>query len=356
MKMKTRRLKDSVVKEFAAFISDVITTERDPTDVTGARRRLSERTAPSGLGEQVPADGDFLVQPQFVNQIVTRSYRESAIMSRMTQWDVSEENANGLVIPSIDESSRVDGSRWGGLRGYWANEGDAATSTKMKFSNIELQPKKIIILAYLTDELMRDMNSLARYLLLFMGKELAFKVTDAAIVGDGAGKPQGVINSPAKIKVNAEGGQATATVVSLNVVNMLKRLWVGCHEMGTVAWFCHSDVLNQLPLLYYVGGTSPTMLYNTTTRLMCGFPVIPIEQCLPLGTEGDLILADFAEYMIGWRNRGEINTSMHVKFLSDENAIRLTARVDGQGSWNGAVTPQNGTNTQSPFITLATRP
>ena len=40
---------------------------------------------------------------------------------------------------------------------------------------------------------------------------------------------------------------------------------------------------------------------------------------------------------------------------TDETAFRFILRVDGQPLWNSAVTPANGTNTISPFISLATR-
>ena len=51
----------------------------------------------------------------------------------------------------------------------------------------------------------------------------------------------------------------------------------------------------------------------------------------------------------------ESASSIHVKFTTDETAFRFVMRVDGQPTWNAALTPSNGSNTQSPFITLDTR-
>jgi hypothetical protein len=51
--------------------------------------------------------------------------------------------------------------------------------------------------------------------------------------------------------------------------------------------------------------------------------------------------------------RGDSSTS--VRFLYDERAFRWQMRVDGQPTWNSALTPLNGSNTLSPFVNLATR-
>lgn len=351
-----------MIKEFASFLGDVIKAERDPTDATGARRRLMERAA-SGGGEQVPADGGFLVQPEFANMILLKAYQESAVMARCSPWTLTK---NAMKIPAIDEQSRVDGQRWGGVRGYWMNEADALTGGKAKFRNIELTAKKVGVLVYLTSELLSDMGVLAQYLIGSRGvlaKELAWKITDAAINGDGAGKPQGVLNSPATIVVTRSGGNL---ISATDVLSMLARFWVGSRtdpqgfnrdskmDGGPKpAWFCHSDAITQIAqtVISVGSGGSLAFLYDPNLCTLMGYPVIPIEQCQPLGTQGDLILADMAEYMLAMRS-STMDISMHVRFVNDEQAIRLIVRMDGQGAWSTPVTPYLGTNTQSPFIVL----
>jgi hypothetical protein len=44
-----------------------------------------------------------------------------------------------------------------------------------------------------------------------------------------------------------------------------------------------------------------------------------------------------------------------VAFLTDEEVFRWILRFDGQPIRNSALTPYKGTNTTSPFVTLATR-
>ena len=47
--------------------------------------------------------------------------------------------------------------------------------------------------------------------------------------------------------------------------------------------------------------------------------------------------------------------SLHVRFLYDETALRVTYRVDGQPLWKQTVTPYKGANARSPFVMLNTR-
>lgn len=334
-----------------------------------------QRTA-SGMGEAVPSDGGFLLLPQWSRQIIERSYQESAVLRRVTEWQVTDTNTNALKFPAIDETSRVDGQRFGGVRGYWANEADPATASKARFTNVELNPKKCFAVSYLTSELLSDMGTLSSYLfgrpsdpknpgMAVLAKELSFRVTDAVINGDGAGKPQGVTGTPSTIVyATRTGGNA---IGAQDVLNMLSRFWVGSRtdSVGHIVdgqfgpgpkpcWFCHSDAITMLAtcVIAVGSGGSLAFLYNPETGIMMGIPVVPIEQCLAVGTAGDIMLTDFNEYHLAWRKRGVLDISMHVKFTTDEQAIRLVYRVDGNSGWNSAVTPQNGTATQSPFVTL----
>ncbi len=46
---------------------------------------------------------------------------------------------------------------------------------------------------------------------------------------------------------------------------------------------------------------------------------------------------------------------MHVRFSQGEMAFRAFYRVDGQAIPRAAITPKNGSNTLSPFVTLEAR-
>jgi HK97 family phage major capsid protein len=86
-----------------------------------------------------------------------------------------------------------------------------------------------------------------------------------------------------------------------------------------------------------------------------GRPVIPFESCSTMGTIGDIAFCDFSQYLFGQKSAGpEVASSIHVNFIYDETCFRFVMRTDGQPWWNSVLTPENGVNTLSPFVVLAT--
>jgi HK97 family phage major capsid protein len=311
------------------------------------------------MSEAVPSDGGFLVQKDFSADLIQRVYQTGEIASRVRRIPIGP-NANGVKLNGIDEDSRVDGSRWGGVRAYWVNEADAFTGTKPKFRQIELQLQKLIALCYSTDELLQDAAALEAVISQAFGQELTFKVEDAIINGTGSGQPLGLMNSGAVIQVAKDAADTVATVSTNDVLNMWQRLY-GPSRQNAV-WFMNQDVEAKLYPLTLGTGTAVQLLYMPPGQngnqygMLLGRPVIPTEHNATLGTPGDLVLADLSQYMLIDKGAPRQDYSIHVRFLNDEGVFRFVYRVDGQPAWKKALTPKNGTNTQSPFITLATRP
>lgn len=375
---KTFRLQSGFGDQLIA-IRNAEMSQKNPTFKMDDRlHHLNEwyqkRSTPSGMSEQIPADGGFLVYPDFSREIYRLSQETGSVYTRGTKLPISDQT-NAIKIPAVDQSSRADGSRWGGVRAYWMNEADALTGSKPKFRLLELVTKKLGVLYYATDEVVADASALGMICTQAFGEEFGFKMDDAAINGDGAGKPQGIFNSPSKIAVAKESGQTAATINSQNIYKMWFRLWLKSRR--NAVWFVNQDCEQQLIQLNtdtshgisvvagvapYQGGNSvyspmytPPGYMQQPTGMLMNRPVIPIEQCQTLGTEGDIILADMSQWLYIDKGSPVTAASMHVRFLYDEMTYRAIYRVDGQAWWNTPLTPFNGTNTVSPFITLATR-
>ena len=94
---------------------------------------------------------------------------------------------------------------------------------------------------------------------------------------------------------------------------------------------------------------------NGNAGTLFGRPVIVVEQCQTLGTEGDVILFDPSQYLMIDKGDMQIAQSAHVRFLTDEMTYRFILRVDGQLWWKTPLTPYNGTNTMSPVVTCQVR-
>ena len=78
------------------------------------------------------------------------------------------------------------------------------------------------------------------------------------------------------------------------------------------------------------------------------------EQGKPVGTVGDIVLADLSQYIVAEKDMIAA-VSVHVGFLTDESAFRFAVRTDGMPSMLRPITPHDGGATRSAFVTLAAR-
>lgn len=335
-------------------------------NIENNRGEDSRLKAATGLNESVGADGGFLVQTDFVNELLTRTYESAVLASRVRRIPITTQS-NNMSINGVDETSRKDGSRWGGVRAYWADEAETKTGSQPKFRRINLKLSKLIGLCYVTDELLQDAPAMESYMSQAFQDEFAFKIDDAILRGTGAGQPLGIFNSPAKIAVPKETSQAAASILFANVRKMRSRLWA--RSRANSIWLINQDAEEQLQAMYIgfrnvagtenVGGAPVYMpaggVSGNGFDTLYGRPVIPIEQADTLGQEGDLSLVDMSQYLMIDKGGIQQATSIHVRFVNDETAFRFVYRVDGQPMWNSALIPYKGTITQAPFITLAVR-
>ena len=315
--------------------------------------------APTGASEGVPADGGFFVQQDFSAELLQKTHEIGQILSRVRRIPISA-NANSLKMLGMDESSRVAGSRWGGIQVYRLEEAGTKTATKPAYRKIELTLKKLAALYYATDELLEDASALGAIATQAFSEEMSFTIENEILSGTGAGQFLGILNSPSLVTVAKETGQAAKTVVFENIVKMWSRCW-GRSRQNAV-WLINQDVepaLYGMGLVVGTGGTPaylpPGGLSGSPYGTLFGRPVIAVEYCSALGTVGDIILADFSQYLMIEKGGLQTAVSIHVQFKYDETVFRFVLRNDGQPLWNAALTPFKGTNTLSPFVVLAAR-
>lgn len=317
------------------------------------------RADAQGAGEAVDSDGGFLVQQDFASEIMRRINDTGQLLSRVRRIPLSP-NSNGMKLPIIDESSRADGSRWGGIQGYWVEEGEAATKSKATLARVDLELHRVAALGYASEELLADAAAMSVIFTEGFAEELLFKVEDAIYEGDGAGKPQGILTADCVVSVSKETGQAASTIVHAN----LSKMWARLHarSRANAVWFINQNCEPQLDDLAKTIGTAGVepnyVTYGPDGVLRIkGRPVIALEYCASVGTVGDIMLADMSQYALIDKGGIAQAQSIHVAFTTHETTFRATYRVDGNALWKNALTPFKGGSggTQSPFIKLATR-
>lgn len=319
--------------------------------------RLIEARAGTGLNETDPGDGGFLVQTDQLTEIMKRMYDTAQLAGRCRRVGIGA-LANGLAWKSLDETSRATGSRWGGVRGYWAAEASTVTASQPKFKRSRMDLEKLMAFVYMTEEMLQDTTGMESFTTQLVSDELAWLLDEAIVTGTGAGQPLGWLNSDCIVSVAKETGQAADTIVYENIVKMWARMWA--RSRSNAVWYINQDCEPQLHTMALVVGAGGVPVYVPATSaaptpLLYGRPVISIEQAKTVGDNGDINLVDLSQYMLIDKGGVKRAASIHVRFLYDEQVYRFTYRVNGQPTWNSALTPANGTNTLSPFITLAAR-
>lgn len=340
-------------KRFSSFGEQLMAAYRAAMPGGKVDERLTTRAA-SGLNESTPSDGGFLVQQDFVTELLKRTYETGILASKVKKIPIST-NANGMKINAIDEDSRANGSRWGGVQTYWEGEADELTASKPKFRQMELSLKKLTGLCYATDELLQDAAALEAVIRQAFAEEFGFKIDDAILSGSGEGEPLGILNSGAIVTVAKEASQ-TDTITVENLIKMWNRLW--SRSRANAVWYINQELepylytlkIGDKPVYIPAGGLSEKP-YGT----LFGRPVVPIEQCSAAGEVGDIILADIGQYLLIDKGGIKSASSIHVRFLYDENVFRFIYRVDGKPIWTKPLTPYKGSATVSPFVTLAKR-
>jgi HK97 family phage major capsid protein len=315
--------------------------------------------AAAGMSEAVPSDGGFLVQPELAYDLLQQGMKAAKLAPLCRPFPIGE-NANGVRLPMVHETSRANGQRFGGLQLYWPNEGDSATPSKPKFRMLEMVAKKLVGLIYLTDELLQDVSVLNAYVTQAFRDEFGFVIDDKIFRGTGAGQPLGFLNSNALVTVSPVNAQPADTIITANVLSMYARN----SSPTTSLWLANVNALPQLASLSLLIGTAGAPIgllkdgiaTSPTGFTILGRPLIFMEQSASIGDAGDIAFVDPQQYMLASRGGLQTALSMHVRFLTDEGTLRFVYRLDGQPIPAVAVTPYMGTgDTVSPFVILGAR-
>jgi len=315
--------------------------------------------AATGGSTGVGADGGFLVQKDFVPDLLKDGFESGVLASRCSQHEVSAQS-DGLEVPYIDETSRATGSRWGGVQVYRAAEADTVTATKPKLGLWSVRLEDMLGIAYLTERLMQDAAAMSGVFSEAFVDEFGFKLDDEIFRGNGAGQCIGVQDAAATVSQAKVTGQAAATILSDNVISMWARVLPRSKSRGI--WVVNSECGPQLQKMFIPLGVAGQLIYMPPGGLsgsphasLFGRPVIEIEHCSALGTKGDIAFLDLSQYKLVRKGGIKQDESIHVRFLYAERTLRWMTRVNGAPKLKAAITPYKGSNTLSPFVTLDTR-
>lgn len=312
-------------------------------------------TAPGSYGNTASgADGGYLVPPEFSTAIVQTAYNEHQSFVSLT--DNTPVSGNSMTFP-VDETTP-----WGasGVKAYWTDEGGASSESKAKFDPATMRLKKLTALVPLTEEMLSDGPALAAYVQRKVPEAISWKTNEALWSGSGAGKPKGFYTaSGLLVSVAKEAGQAADTIVAQNISKMRARM--SSRSWRNAIWQINNDALPQLDNLVYATGVTNGVIYKPEGGrfgygTLLGRDVMVTDFNETVGDKGDIVLVDWSMYRTITKASGmETATSMHFWFDRGLTAFRTLFRIDGQPSIQAPVTPNKGSNSLSPIVTLDAR-
>lgn len=309
-------------------------------------------TLSNAMSSIKPADGGFLV-PEVLRAELLRIALEKAIVRSRAR--VIPMDSATVPFPMVDSTSNV-GSVFGGITGFWTEEGATLTESHPSFGRIKLEAHKLTLYTEVPNELLMDaLQALEALINQIFPEALAWFEDISFFIGGGVGEPLGFLNAPANVKVDRATNNQIAWA---DIANMYARMLPG--SLDRAVWVASPDIMPQL-LQMTIGGTTPIVWLGgdnfptaaAAPRLsILGVPMIVSEKARALGSAGDLNLVDFGYYLIGDRQAMSARQSEDFKFDEDKTAFRVIERLDGRPWLQSAITPQNNGNTLSPFVQL----
>jgi HK97 family phage major capsid protein len=340
---------------------------------TGEVERLRgfKRNLANALSERIPAEGGFLVPEDLRSEILMVALETAVIRPRAR---VIPMDSLRVPLPAIDDTSHAS-SVFGGVVGYWTEEGAALAASAPSFSRVVLEAKKLTAYTTIPNELLQDsVTPLDTWFNMFFPEALAWfediAFIGGATTGTGVGEPQGILNAPAAIKVAA----GTVNHIKFNdIAKAYSRMWPA--SLNRAVWLCSPDVLVELlQLALSEDGSGTTVAPPLWLQAMqaegtpgggngdgyhytlMGRPLIVSEK-MPSGgsgnttTAGALTFVDLSYYLLGDRQSMQIASSADYLFASDLMAYRVIERLDGRFWLQSAISPANGSaNTLSPLV------
>ena len=310
-------------------------------DITGEMRMDNNTT------------GGFMVPNEFRSTIMSVPAQSALVRPRATIIPAGDQPDAGLTMGALDQSGNAPGNMFGGMTFQWIGEGDLKPETLAALRDVTLTPHEIAGFITVTDKLLRNWQGAASFLETQMRAGIAAAEDYAFLRGDGVKKPLGVINAGATKFVNRTTANKVtyADLVAMEAVALMRG------ESGLV-WSMPQGVLPQLRLMtdpeghyIWVGSTAEGAANSGYAGTLLGYPVRWNNRAPLLGGKGDVILADWSQYLIKDGAGPFVAASEHVLFTSNKTVIKIFWNTDGTPWLTKPIQEENGYEV-SPFVGL----
>ena len=269
--------------------------------------------------------------------------------------------------PTVEIMARTDKDHTTSVSGGFTvtrrAEAVALAATRSQLEMVTLKAASLFGFAAMTEELRADSpQSFVAIVDTGFRTQFPAHMLNEKLRGKGGNEYLGVFTALAAsslgptVSIAKETNQVADTIVSDNVIKMAARCW----GLGSAIWLANHDTYPQLAGLSIGIGAAGALVYQQSVvedrpDMLLGRPIFYTEYAATLGDQGDLILANFAEYLEGLYQPLQSAESMHVRFANHERAFKFWLRNAGAPWWRTALTPAKSTATLSPFVVADAR-
>lgn len=292
--------------------------------------------------------GGFMIPPQYRQTIMSVPPQAALVRPRANVIPAGDPPDAAITIPALDQSGSAPSNMFGGMQFQWIEEGGDKPETSASLRNITLTPHEIAGFVTITDKLLRNWVASSAFIEQLMRAGVTAAEDYNFLRGDGVAKPLGVLNAGATYFVNrANANQINYT----DLVNMTARLLMRGSQ--SPVWSMPQSALTQIATLQDPMGRyiwQANAIDGMAGQLL-GYPLRWNNRAPALGSKGDVLLADFDDYLVKDGSGPFVAASEHVKFTQNKTVIKIFWNVDGAPWLTAPIEEENGYEV-SPFVGL----
>ena len=339
--------------EFASMGEFMHAVRFRPTD---ARLNYVENvtgdTGEGQIGAEMRTDNDtqggFMIPPQLRSTIMSVAPQDALVRPLANVIPAGSPPDAGITMPALDQSGNNPSNMFGGVQVQWIGEGDTKPETNALLKSITLTPHEVAGVVTVTDKLLRNWTAASAFLENLLRGAVNQAEDYAFIRGTGVKMPLGAINAGATKFINRK---VANSITYDDVLALVSRLLM---RGGTSpVWSMPQEMLPKLATMQDPEGHyiwQPNARDGIAGTLL-GYPVRWNNRSPGLGTKGDVLLADWSQYLIKDGSGPFVAASEHVLFQQNKTMIKIFWNVDGAPWMTAPIKEENGWEV-SPFVAL----
>lgn len=288
------------------------------------------------LNSGVDTQGGYLVPEEFRAVMLMYDSETTLVWSRATVWPMSGEK---MAFPKLMQNPDVNDAsfdHFSGVSFQWIEEGGEKPATEPSFGLVEMIVHELAGYTEITNTLLDDaIINFINYLTRLFRAAWYWYTDKTFISGTGGKQPLGILSDPNVITVFR---QTVLNVEPKDIFNM-EAAMPAMFDPQSV-WFITKKGRANLRGQTVTNSSKQLILEESYANIadgyqmtMLGRPAVLADGKIPnLGLTGDIILAAWNWYYIGFRQDFSMDSSSHYKFRQNRTALRCSGRLDGQAA------------------------